>query len=289
MKILNFFLTFGFMLGLFSCETDTNLNHSVFRLEFSDGTEIVKSDIQFYDSATHFIFLKKNLDFNQTISGFSVLVNNDTIYKGIKHSCMLSTRPPSTFFITDCFFYGNDIVDIGFYPYSNDLRNDQRIIDALKDDNLLRNGLSCSIDSIKVNSFDDYSEVFCKITITNHDKINYYVLDPGKMGELDFNYFTGGLLFQNIDTKLSSFLRWSISNPDWGDLTMNDFTILSGNSKISYTFKSSDYYKMDKGFYKATFSFCGTKHNTKDFDLVQDDGRIWVGSASSEMDSIVVK
>ncbi len=293
MKILNFILISSFIISLFltSCESenDTNVNDSGFRLEFSDGTEISESDILYYDSATHFLFLKEILDFNQSISGFSILVNNDTIYKGIKHSCMLSSPPHTTFFITDCFHYGHDIVELGYYPYSADLRNDQRIINAFKNDNLLRNGLKCTIDSIKVNSFENYSEVICKITVINNDLIDYYILDPNKMGELDFNYYTGGLSFQNIDTEVSSFLRWSVSNPDFGNLTMNDFSILSRNSKVSYTFKSSDYYKMDKGFYKATFRFCGLNSNTSEFNLVQDKGRVWVGEAISIVDSIKVE
>ena len=290
MKTLNFILISGFIISLFLCSCESGHDTDPkFRLEFSDGTEITENDIQFYDSATHFLFLKENFDLNQSISGFSIFVNNDTIYKGIKHSCMLSSPPPAPFFITDCFLYGHDIVEIGYYPYSKDLRNDERIINALKNDNLLRNGLKCTIDSIKVNSFDNYSEVTCKITLTNNDLVNYYILDPNKMGELDFNYYTGGLLFQNIDSMVSSFLRWSASNPDYGNLTMNDFSVLSKNSKISYTFKSSDYYKMDKGFYKSIFRFCGLKYNINEFDLVQNNGRIWVGEAISIIDSILVE
>lgn len=293
MKTLNIVLILGLIFGLYliSCESesDTNLNDSEFKVEFSDGTLITENDLLFYDSSTHLLFLKWDFDFNQSISGFNVLVDNDTIYQGIIHSCALSSPPPSPFFITDCFLCGNDIIEIGCYTESNDLRNDQRITNALKNSNLLHNGLSCHIDSIKVNSFNNYSEVTCTITIKNNDNINYYILDPEKMGELDFNYFTGGLFFQNIDTKVSSGLRWSIPNPDWDNLTINDFSAVTSGSEVTYTFKSSDYYKMDKGIYKARFRFCGTKHKTSEFDLNQDNGRIWVGDAESSIDSILVE
>jgi len=293
MKTLKIILTLGiiFSLFLYSCESDndTNLNDSKFKVEFSDGNVITENDLLFYDSSTHFLFLKKDFDFNQSISGFYVFVDNDTIYQGIIHSCVLSTPPLSPFFITDCFHYGNDIIEIGCYTESNDLRNDQRIINALENSGLLHHGLSCNINSIKVNSFNDFSEVICKITLKNNDNINYYILDPEKMGELDFNYFTGGLLFQNIETKVRSFLRWSISNPNFGNLTLNDFSILKSDSGVTYTFKSSDYYKMDKGIYKARFSFCGTKGNTSKFNLNQKDGRIWVGSVPSLLDNIIVE
>jgi len=293
MKTLNIVLILGLIFGLYliSCESesDTNLNDSEFKVEFSDGTLITENDLLFYDSSTHLLFLKWDFDFNQSISGFNVLVNNDKIYQGIIHSCALSSPPPSPFFITDCFLYGNDIIEIGCYTESNDLRNDHRIINALKNSNILHNGLSCHIDTIKVNSFDNYSEVTCTITIKNNDNIDYYILDPEKMGELDFNYFTGGLFFQNIDTKVSSFLRWTISNPDFAYLTMDDFSTLKSGKEVTYTFESSDYYKMDKGIYKARFSFCGTKHNTSKFNLNQKDGRIWVGSVPSLLDNIIVE
>ena len=293
MKTLKIILVLGivFSLFLYSCESsnDTNLNDSRFKVEFSNSTVITENDLLFYDSSTHFLFLKSDLDFNQSIFDFNVLVDNDTIYQGIIHSCVLSTPPPSPFFITDCFHYGKDIIEIGCYTESNDLRNDQRIINALENSNLLRHGLSCNIDSLKVNSFDNYSEATCTITIKNNDNINYYILDPKKMGELDFNYYTGGLFFQNIDTKANSFLRWSISNPDFGNITINDFSILTGGSEVTYIFKSSDYYKMDKGIYKVQFRFCGTKENTSEFDLNQKDGRIWVGDVKACIDSIIVE
>ena len=278
-------------LFLISCDPESNINRSdsEFKVEFSDSTLITEDNLLFYDSSTYLLFLKRDFDFNQSMSGFNVFVDNDTIYQGIIHSCVLSTPPPSPFFITDCFHYGNDIIEIGCYRESNDLRNDQRIISALKNSNLLLNGITCRIDSIKVNSFSDYSEVTCTITIKNNDNINYYILDPKKMGELNFNYYTGGLFFQNIDTKANSFLRWSISNPDFGNITINDFSILKGGSEVTYTFKSSDYYKMDKGIYKVQFRFCGTKENTSEFDLNQKDGRIWVGDVKACIDSILVE
>lgn len=289
MKTQNFVLIIGFILSMFSCEKFTNQDSSEFRLVFSDGSEIAQSDIQFYDSSTHLLFLKKDFDLNNFAPHFSVLVGNDTIYQGVKYSCLLSYPPSEPFYILDCFLYDRDIIDIGFHPLSKDLRNDPRIINSFKNSNLLRTGISCTIDKITIKSFDNYSEVSCKITITNNDRISYYILDPRKMGELDFNYFTGGLIFENIDAQTSSFLRWSAENPDWDNLTMNDFTVLSGKSEISYTFKSSDYYKMDKGLYTARFSFCGPQHKTSEFELNRLNGRIWVGNALSIKDSLLVE
>jgi hypothetical protein len=300
MKTSNIVLILGLIFGLYliSCESekDTNLDDSEFIIEFSDSTLIIENDLLFYDSSTHILFLKQGFDLNQSISGFNVLVDNDKIYAGIIYSCHLSNPPPSPFFIGDCLFYanggGNDIVEMGYYPInpsSIDLRNDPRIINALKNSNLLHNGLTCQIDSINVNSFDNYSEVTCTITIKNNDNINYYILDPEKMGEQNFSYFIGGLYFRRIDNQADASLRWLNSNSDWADLTINDFSVLENDSEVTYTFKSSDYNKMDKGIYKVRFNFCGTKHETSKFDLNQDNGRIWVGIVESSNDSILVE
>ncbi len=278
-------------IAVISCEplTDTNLKKSGFRIAFSEGTILGGNEIMFYDSSAHLLFLKENLEFKQGATGFDVLVNNDTIYQGTIFPCYLSSRPLSQFVITDCFFYGKNVIEIGCSQETNDLRNDPRIINSLKESDLLHRGLSCSIDSIKVNSFDNYSAVVCSITIKNNDNISYYILDPVKMGELDFNCYTGGLNFQNINTKVSSFLRWSIPNSDWGNLTLNDFSILKGGAEVKYTFKSFDYYKMEKGIYKAQFRFCGLKYSIPDFNLSQKDGRIWVGVLNNTLDNITVE
>lgn len=275
---------------LICCEKEDNElnNNSDFAIVFTDGTTISERDMLFYDSSTHILFLKEELNLDQLSSGFTAIVDNDTIYQGIIYPSVLS-KPPLQIFITDHSLYGNDIIQIECYIDSLDYRNDQRIINALEKSNLLHYGLKCTIDSIYVTTFDDYSMVFCTITLKNNDNINYYIIDPEKMGELDFNCYTGGLLFNNIETKVSSFLRWSIPNADWDNLTLDDFSILRSGKEVSYTFESSDYYKMDKGVYKATFSFCGTKHNTTKFELNQKDGRIWVGSVLSEINNIIVE
>jgi hypothetical protein len=291
-NILSYIVLVLFIISFLSCcekEGSEINNDPDFSIIFSDEITIFEKDILFYDSSTHILFLKKELNLEEFEDGFTVMVDNDTIYQGIIYPSALSAPSPQPLFVSDHSLYGNDIIHIGCSIDSFDFRNDQRIINALEISDLLHHGLKCSIDSINVQSFDDYSKVICTIKIKNNDNINYYILDPQKMGELDFNYYTGGLIFKNNETKISSFLRWSISNPEWSILTMDDFSILKSNKEVSYTFKSSDYYRMDKGIYEARFSFCGTKHNSSEFSLDQKDGRIWVGCVPSVLDNIIVE
>ncbi len=291
MRNFNMILTFGLVLILLlpSCEKENELNlNNEFKIEFNDGKTITENNILFYDHSTHLIYLKSDLELNQNITDFNVSIAEDTIYNGIIFSCNISSMPPSSYFIVDCFQYGNDILEVGYYGGSNDLRNDPRIIDAFENSNLLRNGISCKIDEVEIKSFENHSQVICTITIQNNDNINYYILDPEKTGDLDFNYFTGGLTLQNMDTKLTHPLRWSVHSGTWSNITKDDMSILKKNSKVTYTFQSSDYHKMETGKYSARFLFCGTKHCTPNINLNQKDGRIWVGQMNSNIENIMV-
>lgn len=292
MNIFNSKVLLGLTLIIFSfcsCQKDIDevQNDSMFSIEFSDGTTIKESDLHYYDLSTHMVYLKKGLNLQNGISSFNVIVDNETIYQGIIHPSVLSSPPKQPIFISDVSFYGNDILQISCFVDSADRRSDERIKNALAESNLLHHGIQCTIDKIQVTSFNNYSKVNCTITLTNNDSFNYYILDPKKMGELKFNYYTNGLHFINIDTQISSFLRWSIPC-DWSNLTLNDLSLLKSGEKISYTFESSDYYRMDQGFYKAYFNFCGAEHNTKNFELNQKGGRIWIGRIYSTFNNITV-
>ena len=64
MKTINIVLILGLIFGLYliSCESesDTNLNDSEFKVEFSDSTLITENDLLYYDSSTHLLFLKRH-------------------------------------------------------------------------------------------------------------------------------------------------------------------------------------------------------------------------------------
>ena len=292
MKKLEFIFFIGLLMVILlnSCKKNDELNMTnEFEIEFNNGKSITETDILFYDSSTRLIYLKAALELNQDVTAFNVFVNKENIYSGVVRSCNLSSMPPLPYYIVDCFQYGNNILEIGFYGNSNDVRNDPGILNAFENSKLLRNGISCKIDAVEINSFENHSQVTCTIAIQNNDDINYYILDPNKMGNLDFNYFTGGLTLQNMDTKLSYPLKWSVQSGTWSSITMDDLSLLEKKSKVTYIFQSSDYDKMEAGKYTARFRFCGTQHCTPDFILNQENGRIWVGQIIADIDNIIVE
>ncbi|MDD2380226.1 MAG: hypothetical protein WCY58_02080 [Mariniphaga sp.] len=273
-----------------SCEEANEPNpNPLFRIEFSDGTQITENNISYYDSSAHLLFLKMDFELDQSFSGFTVFVGNDTVFSGVIHLCLWSSMPKTPHFMTDCFHYGYNILEMGFYGNTNDLRNDPRIINALKSRSLLRNGISCTMDTIEITALENSSRVACTITLENQDDIGYYVLDPAKMGDLHFNYFTGGVTLRNSETKVSYPLRWSVPYVEWDNLSMDHFYLLQKNSKVTFTFQSSDYHRMEPGSYSTWFSFCGPRHNIPEFNLNQPDGRIWVGTILLTLNDVIVK
>ena len=274
-----------------SCNTDpnVNLNDSELTIEFSDGTLLTESDIEFYDSSTYTYFLKSHLITETPISDFKVKVNNDSILGGVLHSCALSSMPPTPYFISDCFFSGRDIITIGHYGDGENIRNDSRIINSLRENNLFRQGLSCQIDSVSVIESENQTDVVCSITISNHDNTSYYIPDLNKMGEEYYTDYTGGLSFSNATTGLSSFIKDSNSSRQRDDISIEDLSILEPKSSVSYTYKSRNYYAIPEGEYKVRVRFYGIVYTADEFELNQENGRIWVGEIQAYKDGIIIK
>jgi hypothetical protein len=292
MRSFNFKLLLGLtfcILSFYSCIKDDEQikNDSKFHIEFSDGTTIDENDLIYYDISTHIICLNKELNLSKGITSFKVFVDNEMIYEGVIYPSILSSPPKQPIFISDIGQYGRYFIQIGCTSDSADRRSDERIKLALNESSLLHLGLQCTIDNIQVTSFDNYSKVSCTITLKNNDSYNYYILDPKKMGEIKFNYYINGLHFTNNETHLNYFLRWSIPY-DWNNLTLSDLSLLKSGERVSYTFESSDYHKMDKGIYIAYLNFCGAEYNISNLELEQKNGRVWIGKIYSTLNNITV-
>ncbi|MFA6401784.1 MAG: hypothetical protein WCX31_09195 [Salinivirgaceae bacterium] len=293
MKTINLFLLVGFLIFMFSnsCDSDLNvdLNDSELTIEFSDGMSLTENEIDFYDSSTHTYFLKSDLIFETPLTSFKIKVNNDSLYGGVFYSCELSSPPLSPYFISYCFFSGRNILTIGYYGNEENLINDPQIVYSLIENNKFRRGLSYQIDSIRVIESNNQTDVVSTITIKNHDNIAYYIPDINKMGERYYTDYTGGLSFFDINTGLSSFIKDSNSDRQRDDIKIEDLTKLEANAELTYTYKSRNYYSIPKGEYRVRASFMGIVYTASDFNLNQDDGRIWVGQIDTHKEGIIIE
>lgn len=274
-----------------SCDTepDADTGNSELTIELSDDILLKESDIEFYDSSTHTFFLKSDLLSQTPITEFKIKVNKELILGGVSHSCFLSSMPPTPYFISDCFFSGRDILTIGYYGNGENLLSDKRIINSLKESNLFRQGLSFQIVSITVIKSENQTDVLSTVTITNHDDMPYFIPDLNKMGERYYTDYTGGLSFLNINTGVSSFIKDSNSDRQRDDIRIEDLAILKANSEVTYTYKSRNYHAIPKGTYRVRASFMGIVYTATEFELNQENGRIWVGQIYSYKDAITVE
>ncbi|MEN8202832.1 MAG: hypothetical protein ABFS28_09575 [Bacteroidota bacterium] len=290
---LSMILTF-----LVSCETEQS---GAFRIEISDGTSITEDDILYYDSSTCMLFLKDDLflSYREPESGhrfsnsFTVFVDRDTIYQGVIYPEELITcaGPQMPFVIyRDEGIRDKSILEIRHTGWAAntgwtaDMRNDPRIVSALSDNRLLYSGIGLTVDHVEVLGKYTDDTVCCTITLHNPDPINYYVLDPQKMGEDYFNYYNGGLLLTLHNSEYTCDCC-GIYQPEYGKITLEDFSILESGASLTFTFCSDDYFIGFDGTFKGIFTI---KYESSHLDLKQHDGRIWAGRVSAGYDNIII-
>jgi hypothetical protein len=292
MKTINLFMVIGFLIFMISnsCDSDPNveLNNSELSIEFSDGTILTENEIEFYDSSTHTFFLKSDLISETPLTDFKIRVDTDSILGGVFHSCVLSSMPPTPYYISDCFFSGHEVLTIGYYGTGENILNDSRILNSLMESNQFRQGLSFQIDSIRVVESDGQTDVVSTITIKNNDNIAYYIPDVNKMGDQYYTDYSGGLSFSNINTGLSSFIKDSNSNRQRDDIKIEDLSKLEANSEVTYTYTSRNYHAIPTGEYRVRARFMGIVYTATEFELNQDDGRIWVGEIYCYKDGVTI-
>jgi hypothetical protein len=293
MKSKNLFILVGFLIILIlnSCDSIFNIeqNNSDLSIEFSDGNILKESDIEFYDSSTHTFFLKSDLKFKAPIRNFKIKVDGDSIIGGQLHSCVLSSFPPTPYSISDCFFSGRNILEIAYYGSGENILNGSKIQESLIENKKFRHGLSFQINSVKVVKLNSQTDVITKITIKNNDNIAYYIPDVNKMGERYYTDYTGGLSFSNINKGPSSFIKNSNSDRQRDEIKISDLSKLAANSEVSYTYTSRNYHEIPVGTYRVSARFMGIVYTASDFELNQNNGRIWVGEINSYKSVVVVE
>ena len=265
-----------------------------FWLKMGDNSIVSTSNIDFYDVSTHMIYLKKDLPYFEKIKKnyggtMSVYVDGDEIYKCAFHSSYLSSLPNGEYISCNPTFYPEYIIRINFLqiidlngnPQFTDHRSDERIIAALKKNQLYHEGLCCEIQSFNYLE----GKLVLNIVLSNSDTFDYYYLDPDKMGFELFHYFTNGATFWSIQHTQSYTHQETVIHPEPWDSWNNEWLSLikSGERKdISIIYDHFD--MMPAGNYRMYFEFPGLNYGISQKDLILKDGRIWMGSIGIEKD-----
>lgn len=269
-----------------SCEKDDNdfdtITHNVFSLEINDSIVYNSNQIDFYDFSSHLIYLKNDYSFSYSNLGvFSVFVDSIEIYSGQMFPGYSSYLPMGPVIHCAPTFYGDYIIPIGFNQFidstghsNEDPRTDLRIIEALKEHNQYKEGLSCEILSIQKLSSN---KVKIDLQLTNNDSDKLLFLDPDKMGLELFHYFTNGLLLKDLSNYTFTH-QLTVSQPEPWDTWKNDWlSVINGNENKTISIIYDNFETITSGQFKGLFNYPGLGSQVAKKDLQQDNGRIWLG------------
>jgi hypothetical protein len=256
-------------------KNDSLVTETIFRI----GKDLFYkySDIELYDSTTHIVYFKTihpEFDKNDQ-SNFTFFVNKDSIYQGDFWPSFHSSWPTRPYVSTWPFWLQNFALRFeNRYDVKPDMRNDPRIIKAFKDHDLLHSGLIISSNVIECGA----SQVTFSFTLTNKDNSTLLFLDPEKMGLNLFHYYTNGLFFRKLPWTTSIKVTIPYQAPSSYSIWKREWlsAIKPGESKtfvINYPISSP----FDPGEYEVTFEYPGLLFQVSRDELIQGDGRIWLG------------
>jgi len=155
-----------------------------------------------------------------------------------------------------------------------DSREDPRIIKALEKYDQYREGLFCEIVSCSYSAPD---QVVLSLKLTNRDDVNYYYLDPEKMGMGLFHYFTNGLSLWDAEEQQSySNHTEHISPEPWDSWDLDWMSLLEGGNSVTIALEYNNFEPLPSGSFVALFRFPGLSHVAYD-QLTQQHGQIWLG------------
>ncbi len=268
-----------FIISLAACERINSDNYSDPILKIGDNLVYSYNDFELYDSSSHILYFKSShseiSDSKQ--SSFAFYVDSLKIYQGSFWPSYSSSLPTDPFISSFPFFYQDYVLRIGFIFFDQgkaDPRNDDRLISAFKNHDLLHSGLSGEIKSIVKNG----SQVTFSFVVTNRDQSNLLILDPDKMGPKLFHYFTNAPVFYNITQKKVYSANTDYQTPSpWNSWNIGWLSLLKSGDSRQFTFNYTIDSPLSPGEYKVSYEFPGLSNQVTKDQLYQDNKRIWLG------------
>ena len=261
-------------------------------LELTDGYCLVAGDqvvvnhrdISYYDYGAHMLYLKSHrssAEFLEKAGSLTVYAGEEEIYTVSTRPGYSSYMPPGPVIWTYPTFYEDYIIAIdllgtlmGFMKESSDSREDERIVKALKKYGQYREGLHCELVSCNYTAPD---EMVLHLKLSNRDEVNYYYLDPEKMGMGLFHYFTNGLTLWDAEERQAYTNQTEhISPVPWDSWDLEWMSLLEGGSSVTITLEYNNFDTVPPGIYTTMFQFPGLAHVERE-QLAQRHGQIWLG------------
>ena len=116
------------------------------------------------------------------------------------------------------------------------------------------------------------------MVVHNRDKVNYYYVDPEKMGMALYHYFTNGVILWDTGEHRSYSHQVEPKEPyPWDGWDMDWMSLLEGGKSVNMTLEYHNFEKVPPGNYRVFFEFPGLHSQVEKDQLNQRLGRIWLG------------
>ena len=257
-------------------QTDVNLES----LEVERNPWLKSSEIEFYDGSSNIFYLNTEKEKgNYEGRNFLIQNGNTPLLLGLFFASYWSYMPQFPSIIAhDDLFYPKDVIGLGGYGFYTNTDSSQEMLNfkqALEDSGILKEGIGVEVvDVDKVNS----TTLKYTIRVTNNDTESIYVLDPGRMGESRFHYYTNGVSLRKDNESYSSFSEKTASS----EIKSSWYYKLRPQKSMVRTITLGGYSDLPEGNVHFYFTFPGA--NINDGEWKKPDGRIWLGSKFVEGD-----
>ncbi len=270
-------------------------------LELLDEPWLTAEDMDFYDYATHCIYLKDEVlpiaaRFPSAhVSAFVLVAGGERCYLGYFISPVSSYLPAAPYIMAapTFSFYPEDILAIYYRPVQDapaDVRRDARIHDALSAAGKLHEGLSVALSDVTIVSRQaGETTLSYTFTVTNQDDEAVYVPDPDRMGSALFHYYTNGVyLSPGENTPSISASGKTVTAPaPYGSWEAAWFTRLGGGETMTRTVVLGGYPEIMPGTYRCQFTYRGPSRIAKS-ERTLPDGQLWLGGIPAAEYELVV-
>ena len=257
-------------------------------------------DIEFYDFSSHCIYLKTDKShffknyrdervymFNPLLMSrpFVFIAGNERCYVGALHSVALSTMTIGPLIDElDIGSFPPDVIHISERWNKEDVRSHPQIKGSLISLNLYHAGIEIELTSVHVVDNSDKSTIEYSFIIKNNDQDDLYVIDPSKMGNDLFHYYTNGPILWNSEKQISLYSQYKISTAPSPYYSWDTewFTRIESDQQIERTIRLKGYPRIPVEDYVAYFYFANPKLIYKE-DRCLSDGRLWLGDVESSI------
>ena len=246
-----------------------------------EGVVLNHKDIEYYDFSTHMIYLKEGISLTEDVLESGV----NAVYAGGEKIYDLAVMDPwdsympSGPLLWNWTYFGDFVIHIDLLipvsPGSNeDPREDERVVKALARYGQFHSGLACEIVEIRRV---EAGHLELELELSNEDVYPYLYPDPEKMGTDLYHYFTNGLSLRSAE-EVNYYPQIVPETPDpegeWNPVWLS---VIGSGEVVTLTIDYPHFNDVPPGEYTAYFRFPGENYHLTRDDLVQEQGRIWMG------------